>query len=191
MKSEATCSLPPAYYYSCFCGQRGTESFYWGEANGHDMILEPGYPADCVNPGLTDETHCSICGNIFTAHREIAPLGHTFALGDSSCSCINCGAKGSTIIEYPDFPTVVRNTFRINSGTYNLKPIVGGKWLISFTFSYTNISSDQVILCPNVSLWGVTSLNCSHGSLNPNETGTLEARAQISTPNATYKLVFE
>ena len=35
LKAAATCTSPAEYYYSCICGQIGTETFLHGEAKGH------------------------------------------------------------------------------------------------------------------------------------------------------------
>ena len=35
LKAAATCTSPAEYYYSCICGQVGTETFLYGEAKGH------------------------------------------------------------------------------------------------------------------------------------------------------------
>lgn len=36
LKSEATCTDRAVYYYSCSCGERGEETFEYGNANGHN-----------------------------------------------------------------------------------------------------------------------------------------------------------
>lgn len=38
-KSAATCTSPAVYYYSCECGECGTETFTKGEAKGHEYEL--------------------------------------------------------------------------------------------------------------------------------------------------------
>ena len=46
LKSEATCTAPMQYYYSCSCGKVGTKSFSSGAKLWHDFtaqILEDKY----------------------------------------------------------------------------------------------------------------------------------------------------
>lgn len=38
LKSAATCTAPAVYYKSCLCGERGTETFTYGEALGHNYV---------------------------------------------------------------------------------------------------------------------------------------------------------
>ena len=36
--SKATCTKAAKYYYSCECGAKGTETFEYGNANGHNIV---------------------------------------------------------------------------------------------------------------------------------------------------------
>ncbi len=38
LASEATCTAPATYYYSCACGEKSEETFEHGEALGHDYV---------------------------------------------------------------------------------------------------------------------------------------------------------
>jgi 3',5'-cyclic AMP phosphodiesterase CpdA len=40
IKTRATCTERAQYYYSCSCGEMGTESFEYGEFAGHDYYLQ-------------------------------------------------------------------------------------------------------------------------------------------------------
>lgn len=37
LKSEATCTAKAVYYYSCECGERGTQTFEYGTAKGQTV----------------------------------------------------------------------------------------------------------------------------------------------------------
>ena len=52
IKKPATCTTKAEYYYSCHCGVKGTESFEYGEANGHQYA-----DATC-----TVAQTCNACG---------------------------------------------------------------------------------------------------------------------------------
>ena len=77
-KEKATCIAPAVYYYSCLCGEKGSETFSSGALGEHDVVTESGYPANCVNAGLTDGMHCSICKIVFLAQTKIPVVNHTF-----------------------------------------------------------------------------------------------------------------
>ena len=77
-KETATCLSPATYYYSCECGEKGTETFSYGELSGHTVVTDLGYPSDCVKFGLTDGSHCSVCNIVFLSQTKIPVVNHTF-----------------------------------------------------------------------------------------------------------------
>lgn len=60
--SDATCTAKATYYKSCACGEKGTETFEYGEPSEHNWT-----PATCIAPKT-----CSVCGA-----TEGDALGHT------------------------------------------------------------------------------------------------------------------
>lgn len=60
--SDATCTAKATYYKSCACGEKGTETFEYGEPAEHNWT-----PATCIAPKT-----CSVCGA-----TEGDALGHT------------------------------------------------------------------------------------------------------------------
>lgn len=60
--SDATCTAKATYYKSCACGEKGTETFEYGELAEHNWT-----PATCTAPKT-----CSVCGA-----TEGDALGHT------------------------------------------------------------------------------------------------------------------
>lgn len=196
LQSDATCTQPARYVYSCSCGEKGSDTFYWGESLGHTIVKEVGYPADCVNAGLSDREYCSVCDVTFMPHRELPPLEHTIALGDPTGTCLVCGGKGTITINAPSFPLNFNDTCQIDGGTYRLityknESLGTYHYVVEFTFNYTNISSQILRFGPDVSLEGVVQATCTfYGSLQPNQSGVFKASAQIWDPNIAYTLVF-
>ena len=72
-KSEATCTSPAVYYYSCNCGECGSETFTYGSMADHTVVLVEGYPATCISEGLSDSWYCSTCGEVFFA-QQVLPI---------------------------------------------------------------------------------------------------------------------
>lgn len=60
--SDATCTAKATYYKSCACGEKGTDTFEYGELAEHNWT-----PATCIAPKT-----CSVCGA-----TEGDALGHT------------------------------------------------------------------------------------------------------------------
>jgi len=70
LKSEATCTEAAVYYKSCVCGEIGTETFTYGEANGHKLIekVDAKYlksAATCTEAAVYYKS-CSVCGEAST-----------------------------------------------------------------------------------------------------------------------------
>lgn len=76
LATPADCTNSAVYYYSCFCGKAGTETFTHGAPNGHDPVVVWGTPATCTQEGLTDGSACSVCGEILDAQTVIPAYEH-------------------------------------------------------------------------------------------------------------------
>lgn len=79
--SAATRTKKAKYYYSCECGEIGDTTFEVGELAEHTPVTDKGYAATCDNDGLTDGTHCSVCGAVITAQEIIPAVGHNYESG--------------------------------------------------------------------------------------------------------------
>ena len=76
MKTAATCKSKAVYYYSCECGETGTETFEHGGLADHmygDLIAE--VPATCQSEGTKAHYHCDVCGKDFDTNKtELSSL---------------------------------------------------------------------------------------------------------------------
>ncbi len=76
--TDATCTEAATYYYSCFCGEKGTETFTSGNALGHSFT---NYVSDnnatCTEDG-TKTAKCDRCSVTDTVADEGSKLPHTF-----------------------------------------------------------------------------------------------------------------
>ncbi len=65
----------------------------------HDIITEEILPPTCDTPGLSAQSHCNICGEIFTDTVDIPPTGHEWNIiteskkSLSEYKCTKCGDK--------------------------------------------------------------------------------------------------
>lgn len=82
--SEATCIAKAAYYKSCACGEKGTETFEYGEYAAHTLVKTDRVEPTCIENGTEAYYTCSHCDKIFAdanANREIDAPAETDALG--------------------------------------------------------------------------------------------------------------
>ncbi len=100
LKAAATCTSPAEYYYSCICGQIGTETFYSGEAKGHSF-------SDQWNCDENNHWHPATCEHTdekgsFGPHRWDDGMitknaGHNVD-GEKVYTCVDCGYKKTEVI---------------------------------------------------------------------------------------------
>ena len=50
-------------------------------ATGHTIVTDPGKAATCVETGLTEGSHCSVCGKVLVAQEEIPKTNHNYDEG--------------------------------------------------------------------------------------------------------------
>ena len=56
---------------------------------GHTPVTDDAVPATCEAPGLTEGSHCSVCGDVLTPQEETPMLDHADADNDGLCD--TCG----------------------------------------------------------------------------------------------------
>ncbi|MCD8065587.1 MAG: S-layer homology domain-containing protein, partial [Oscillospiraceae bacterium] len=77
---EATCTEAGVKTYTCtVCGETKTEEI---PATGHTVVTDAAVAATCTETGLTEGSHCSVCGEVIVAQETIAALGHTWNDGE-------------------------------------------------------------------------------------------------------------
>ena len=114
--TDATCTEAATYYYSCSCGEKGTETFTSGNALGHSFT---NYVSDnnatCTQDG-TKTAKCDRCDETDTVKDINSKLNHSYTeqivsdeylAAPATCnkkatyyySCV-CGEKGTETFEY-------------------------------------------------------------------------------------------
>ena len=101
--TEPTCTKAGVETKTCsVCGDKQTRPV---AALGHTEVIDPAVAATCTETGLTEGSHCSVCGEVLTAQKEISALGHTYGeyvvtiqptctkAGVETKTCSVCGDK--------------------------------------------------------------------------------------------------
>ena len=95
--SEATCIAKAVYYKSCACGEKGTETFEYGEYAAHTLVKTDRVEPTCIENGTEAYYTCSNCDKIFAdanANREIDAPAEIDALGHDT-EGVNWTAEGN------------------------------------------------------------------------------------------------
>jgi len=73
--TEPTCTTDGYTTYTCECG----DSYVADEVPAsHTSVVDKAVAATCTETGLTEGSHCGVCGTILTIQRVVDPLGHDY-----------------------------------------------------------------------------------------------------------------
>ena len=87
---EATCAEEGTEAKICACGEKETRSI--SKNNEHNVVSDDAVESTCTGSGLTEGSHCSVCGTVFIVQTETPKKAHTYDdKYDESCNI--CGYK--------------------------------------------------------------------------------------------------
>lgn len=98
--TKPSCTAKGFTTYTCsVCGHYYTADIV--HAVGHTVSVDHAITPDCTIPGLTEGTHCSVCGEILVAQKSIPATGHDYEKvvtaptcttdGFTTYTCTKCG----------------------------------------------------------------------------------------------------
>ena len=76
--TDATCTSPASYYYSCECGAKGTSTFTSGVIADHVFVTHDAVAATCQAAGNAVYYTCKNCSNYFTSNADPKTSGVSF-----------------------------------------------------------------------------------------------------------------
>ena len=109
---EATCTEPGnTEYWKCsvcnklFRDQNGvqeiTETATVISAKGHTPVTDPAVAPTCTETGLTEGSHCSVCGEVLTIQSTIPANGHTSGKtvreNEVAATCVSSGRYDNVV----------------------------------------------------------------------------------------------
>ena len=126
--AEATCTESGVKTFTCAndASHTYTEKI---PALGHSVVTDEAVDATCENSGLTEGTHCSVCGEVLTAQETVEALGHKWSKwtvskeatstenGEKVKTCSVCGQQQTKVI--PATAIVPEDTTVVNNATTN------------------------------------------------------------------------
>ena len=83
---QATCTGPGSRERACACGKTEVDII---PILDHQIVIDQKKDATCTEKGMTEGSHCSLCGFVLKSQDTISALGHNFEAND----CTRCDAK--------------------------------------------------------------------------------------------------
>ncbi len=99
VKKEVTCTEDGKYCLICtLCHQQYVQMI---PATGHQEVKDQKVEATCTKTGLTEGSHCSVCGKVLKEQEEIPKTEHNWNKGEvvKEVSCEKTGIKQYTCKE--------------------------------------------------------------------------------------------
>ena len=119
--NAATCTTPGLRKQVCICGKENIEIL---EVIDHTEVIDAVVSATCIESGLTEGKHCSVCGTVLTAQEEVDPLGHDYGEWSVfiSATCIKEGEERRNCSRCVAFES---RTVEIDSDNHDLAQFTG------------------------------------------------------------------
>ena len=129
LKSAATCSASAEYYYSCSCGEKGTETFKSGEKLAHNFKTE------WSSNGEKHWHECSLCGekNKESSHRfewKTDKAATATEAGSKHEECTVCGFKKNAVKIEPTGASTTTPAQTTTGGTTETPEESGNTWIL-------------------------------------------------------------
>lgn len=92
--TQPTCTEEGYTTHTCDCGDTYTDSRV--DALGHTEVIDKGKVPTCVDAGISDGRHCSVCGEVLETQSTLEPTGiHNYTDG----KCELCGQEKFPLID--------------------------------------------------------------------------------------------
>lgn len=129
LKSAATCKASAEYYYSCSCGEKGTETFKSGEKLAHNFKTE------WSSNGEKHWHECSLCGekNKESSHRfewKTDKAATATEAGSKHEECTVCGFKKNAVKIEPTGASTTTPIQTTTGGTTETPEESGNTWIL-------------------------------------------------------------
>lgn len=97
LKSEATCTSAAVYYYSCVCGEKGTETFTDGEPLAHSYAFSGWATKPTLTEGGVANMECSVCHGTTTANVAALSDSTVWSIVTDKHVDATCSAAGKDV----------------------------------------------------------------------------------------------
>ncbi len=146
--TEAACEKEGVKTYICArCQETKTEKI---PALEHKVVQDPGKEPTCTEPGLTEGSHCDLCGMVLEEQKEIPATGHTSVVDKATATCTepgltegsHCSVCEEVLVKQEQVPALGHDW---DAGTIVKEATCQEKGEISFTCNRCGDTKTEVI----------------------------------------------
>lgn len=144
-----TCTSDGYSLYTCkICGE-----YHVGDIDkgSHTPVTDKGYAATCTQAGLSDGSHCSVCGTVITAQQTIPAKGHTPAQAviekEVAPSCTREGSYDEVV-----YCSVCNAEISRNNKPIAMLPHTSGEWetVTPATYDSEGVEAIRCTVCGEI-----------------------------------------
>jgi len=124
------------------CALCGKREVRYSQAVGHKAVIDPAVAANCGVDGLTEGSHCGVCGTVLKAQTVVSGNGlhqynelvtltqapTTSATGKGTFKCIVCGATREETIDKILSNVTINKDYVANITTDEFNPAIDNIW---------------------------------------------------------------
>ncbi len=118
---KATCTEPGIMAYECICGRMYTEEIPQ-LGSGHDLVIDEAVEATEDKDGLTQGSHCSVCGTVLKEQEKIPAHKHNYQVTETKAA--TCTEEGSQTFTCSECPQSYKENIQANGHVEVTDPAV-------------------------------------------------------------------
>lgn len=113
----------------------------------HTPVTDKGMAATCTETGLSEGSHCSVCGEVITAQETLPMTEHTYVNGKCS-ACSAAEPKVTYTVTFKDYNGTVLSTQTVakgSSATAPANPMRAGYTFTGWDKKFNNVTSNLTV----------------------------------------------
>lgn len=98
----------------------------------HTVVTDAAVAPTCQKTGLSEGSHCSVCGEVIVAQTTLAKVAHNYspATYSAPATCIWCGATTGSALPAPDLTVMLENSSFPYRSSFDSGVLITNAWIL-------------------------------------------------------------
>lgn len=98
----------------------------------HTVVTDAAVEPTCQSTGLSEGSHCSVCGEVIVAQTPLAKVAHNYspATYSAPATCIFCGATTGSELPAPDLTVTLANSSFPYRSSFDSGVLITNAWIL-------------------------------------------------------------